>query len=254
MGEVDDTIPGAAGASAGAATTEAAAAAGPGLAAQLQSPRIVVDRNSGRAESGVGSGGGGGDASGRIRAGAGESRSMKIEGDAQERSPRSSDGSRSPNRTADPIPSPREGLSGGLVNAPPLPRASARDDRKGHTHTHDGVERSGQDVQVDTRVGVGVGAPAERNGVPRLLTGPESAMRTAVAADGGSGAVELPLEERVGRLETGIVLWGNTYVPPIAPDEKQRLIEKWTASAEERRENGTAPATDAVGETNKLVS
>ncbi|CBJ28048.1 hypothetical protein Esi_0089_0116 [Ectocarpus siliculosus] len=55
----------------------------------------------------------------------------------------------------------------------------------------------------------------------------------------------LPLEERLGRLETGVELWGATYVPPIAPEEMRRLTDKWTAVG---AVSGAAAAAAARGD------
>lgn len=51
-------------------------------------------------------------------------------------------------------------------------------------------------------------------------------------ADAGEdGAEVVSIEERLHRMERGVELWGATYVPPIAPDERRGLLEKWTAPA-----------------------
>lgn len=36
------------------------------------------------------------------------------------------------------------------------------------------------------------------------------------------------VEERTKRMEIGAELWGATYVPPIDPDRRKKLIEKWS--------------------------
>ncbi|CAN0210364.1 unnamed protein product, partial [Ectocarpus fasciculatus] len=67
--------------------------------------------------------------------------------------------------------------------------------------------------------------------------------------DGEVAAVDpLPLEERLGRLETGVELWGATYVPPIAPEEMRRLTDKWTAPG---ATSGAAAAAAARGDNNQ---
>lgn len=54
------------------------------------------------------------------------------------------------------------------------------------------------------------------------------------------------LEERLHRLDRGVELWDATYVPPIAPDEKQRLLKKWTAPAYGVVGEGAAAAAAAA--------
>ncbi|CAM9936325.1 unnamed protein product, partial [Laminaria digitata] len=55
-------------------------------------------------------------------------------------------------------------------------------------------------------------------------------------AKGSGGAEGVSIDERLHRLEKGVELWGGTYVPPIAPEEWQRLVDKWTSVGG----NGTA--------------
>ena len=159
------------------------------------------------------------------------------------------------NSDASPGPDPTlwEGWGGEFASVLP-PAGGAQDKRK--RQPHPGVERNDQNVEVDVEALTG------RRGEPRLLGESRPAgspgQRTTVngaerktaevgggGGGGGDGAAELPLEERLARLEAGVTLWGNTYVPPIAPDEKQRLIDRW--SAEEGSTNGTAPARLPVG-------
>lgn len=265
MDQFDGSTTEAVDASAEAITTETGSTTTTRTAAQPQSRSFTVGRNSKSAESGVGSdGGGGGDASSRIRAVTGGSRSILVDGGAREFPPRSSSSDASPN----PKRSLPEGRGGGFANIS-LP-AGARDKLKQHPHPHPhpGIERKHEGVEVQEEVQeevqVEVEASAGKREMSRLLRESVSAglpgqatvdraeRRTvAVKVDGaaaGGDPVELPLEERLGRLETGIVLWGNTYVPPIAPGEKQRLIERWTgiASAEGGSKGETAAATAAV--------
>lgn len=39
------------------------------------------------------------------------------------------------------------------------------------------------------------------------------------------------LDERRRRLEAGVELWGATFVPPIEPRQRQKLIDKWSGTA-----------------------
>eukprot|EP00903_Cladosiphon_okamuranus_P005409 g5397.t1 len=249
-------------ASAEAAAIESTAGSTSKTAAEPQSLHkgFTDDRRSGgNAKSGVGDDGGGGggggggdDASSRIRAGTGGSRSIQVNGDVREFPLRSGSGD---NLKAGPSLKGGRGSGFGFANTP-LPAGAGG---KLKQHSNPGIERKHQGVEIQ----VEVEASAGKRGVSRLLGAaasvgsPEQATvngaerRTvAVELDGagaGAEAVELPLEERLGRLETGIVLWGDTYVPPIAPNDKQRLIERWTkpASADGRSKNGTAKATSA---------
>ncbi|CAM9388502.1 unnamed protein product [Choristocarpus tenellus] len=42
------------------------------------------------------------------------------------------------------------------------------------------------------------------------------------------------VKDRVETLEKGADMWGGTYVPPIGKEEKQRLVDSWTAGGEEK--------------------
>lgn len=56
--------------------------------------------------------------------------------------------------------------------------------------------------------------------------GHERVLRDLVAQE----EPELSVEERIERLETGVGLWGATYVPPIDPDRRMKLVDKWSGS------------------------
>eukprot|EP00752_Nemacystus_decipiens_P001812 g1750.t1 len=227
-------------ASAGATTM--GTAAGSETAAPPQSRRVVADSDRKLAENRVGSGGG--DLSGNTPAGAGRTRSLTA-GDARGSPPSSSDAS------TVPASLPRRGQGGEFVSVP-APAGGAEE--KWKRRPRPGIERNVISVGVDVEV------PTETREGGRLLGGAGSAgVRGQGTIDGAEGktaevdqaaggdAAEMPLEERLARLEAGIALWGNTYVPPIAPDEKQRLIDRWSASAEDARKNGTAPGDLPVG-------
>lgn len=253
-GDGDGSTTEAVGASAEGTTTEAAVAVS-GTAAHPQSraTAAVVDRNSKNAGSGDGSsGGGGGNAGSRIGAGAGGSRLLTAGGNAREFPPRS----RNSDANSNPYSSPslRKGRGDGFVTPPPP--AGTQDERKHHPLPLPGIERNHHDVEVKVEVPAGKAEVARMLGESAGLPGQEAvneAERKTVEVDeaggggGGGDVMELPLEERLSRLEAGITLWGGTYVPPIAPDEKQRLIQRWTASAEGSGGNGPATATATVG-------
>lgn len=51
-----------------------------------------------------------------------------------------------------------------------------------------------------------------------------------LASDGEDGGNEPSMDERVRRMEVGIDLWGATYVPPIDPNRRKYLLEKWSGA------------------------
>lgn len=177
------------------------------------------------------------------------------------------DGARNPRAShhsnSSPTPSLRRGAGGG-VGGPGNPS-----DEEGWRSSHGGIDR-----QEKIAAQVEEGKMGGRRDSSRLLfgdadsapqgqggTGSGDAERRATTApvqdgvgggcggggggDGDAPAPELPLEERLGRLEMGVELWGATYVPPIAPEEKQRLAKKWTIAGEAGggEGGGDAPST-----------
>ena len=78
---------------------------------------------------------------------------------------------------------------------------------------------------------------------PRQRSVQESAERSGSRTGGGFAGerrlsalgdgklpTEATLEERLGRFERGVELWGTTYVPPIEPTRRQELVNKWSAN------------------------
>ena len=97
--------------------------------------------------------------------------------------------------------------------------------------------KAARDEGTGLREDEGANAQSGRGGRPSQQ---EKRGRGRGGGGGGSEGNEdsggLSLDERLHRLEKGVDLWGATYVPPIAPEEWQRLADKWTSEGR----NGTA--------------
>ena len=47
----------------------------------------------------------------------------------------------------------------------------------------------------------------------------------------GKEPQDASVEQRASRMEVGAKLWAATYVPPIEPERRQKMIDKWSGNA-----------------------
>lgn len=65
----------------------------------------------------------------------------------------------------------------------------------------------------------------------------EERQRLLRGAEGTAAVERTELEDRIDRANIGVRLWGETYVPPIEPERRQELIDKWTGTTWSMPEN-----------------
>lgn len=68
---------------------------------------------------------------------------------------------------------------------------------------------------------------AEEVTAARTVWDPDFLSVLAAAKGAGRESGDEEFQERWHRLSAGAKLWHTTYVPPIAPEEKGRLVKKW---------------------------
>lgn len=67
------------------------------------------------------------------------------------------------------------------------------------------------------------------------LRGAKAPVDWGEGQSGSAPADDEKCEKRLSHVRAGVQLWNRTYVPPIAPEEKRRLLDKWTAEHHDGR-------------------